>query len=157
MSYGYCEIISEDCLSGMTQEQVQRIFKRIRRKLGEPVMGVELEDEQLEECICEAIEEYSSKIHQWGLENRLSQMLGLPNDIDFTLKFVSQNFGFEKSFTTAYAEQTSGLGGINSNRELKLDAIVLTAGTQDYIIPAGREINEMLWFTPSFINLFGLI
>jgi len=156
MSYGYCEIISEDCLSGMTQDQVQRIFKRIRRKLGEPVMGVELEDEQLEECICEAIEEYSSKIHQWGLENRLSQMLGLPNDIDFTLKFVSQNFGFEKSFSTAYAEQTSGLGGINSNRELKLEAIVLTAGTQDYIIPAGREINEMLWFTPSFINLFGL-
>lgn len=154
--FGYCEVISEDCLDGMSEEKIQRIFRRIRRKLGEPVMGVELEDEQLEECLCEAIEEYSSYIHQWALENRLSQMLGLPNDIDFTLKFVSQNFGFERTFTTAYAEQVTGLGGMNSNRELKLDSVLLTAGTQDYILPAGREINEVLWFTPSFINLFGL-
>jgi hypothetical protein len=152
----YCEIVSENCLTGMTENQKFRIFRRIRRKLGEPVMGVELEDEQLEECLCEAIEEYSSYIHQWALENRLSQMLGLPNDIDFTLKFVSQNFGFERTFTQAYAEQVSGLGGANSNRELKLASIPLTANTQDYIIPAGREINEVLWFTPNFINLFGL-
>ena len=108
--FGYCEIMSEDCLSGMTEQQTSRIFKRIRRKLGEPVMGVELEDEQLEECLCEAIEEYSSYIHQWGLENRLSQMLGLPADIDFTLKFVSNNFGFERTFSRAYAEQVNGLG-----------------------------------------------
>ncbi len=154
--FGYCEVISEDCLDGMSEEKVQRIFRRIRRKLGEPVMGVELVDEQLEECLCEAIEEYSAYIHQWALENRLSQMLGLPNDIDFTLKFVSQNFGFERTFTTAYAEQVSGLGGMNSNREMKLASITLTAGTQDYIIPSGREINEILWFTPNFINLFGL-
>jgi len=154
--FGYCEVISEDCLDGMSEEKIQRIFRRIRRKLGEPVMGVELEDEQLEECLCEAIEEYSSYIHQWALENRLSQMLGLPNEIDFTLKFVSQNFGFERTFTTAYAEQVSGLGGMNSNREMKLASITLTAGTQDYIIPSGREINEILWFTPNFINLFGL-
>ena len=154
--FGYCEVISEDCLSGMTSTQKNRIFRRIRRKLGEPVMGVELENEQLEECICEAIEEYSSYIHQWALENRLSQMLGLPNDIDFTLKFVSQNFGFERTFSTAYAEQVNGLGGINSNREMKLDSVTLSAGTQDYTIPANRELNEVLWFTPNFINLFGL-
>lgn len=154
--FGYCEVISENCLDGMSEEKIQRIFRRIRRKLGEPVMGVELVDEQLEECLCEAIEEYSSYIHQWALENRLSQMLGLPNDIDFTLKFVSQNFGFERTFTTAYAEQVTGLGGMNSNREMKLDSIILSAGTQDYVIPAGREINEILWFTPNFINLFGL-
>ena len=154
--FGYCEIISEDCLIGMTEQQISRIYRRIRRKLGEPVMGVELEDEQLEESLCEAIEEYSSYIHQWGLENRLSQMLGLPSDIDFTLKFVSQNFGFEKSFSRAYAEQVNGLGGVNSMRELKLGNIPLTAGTQDYTIPAGQELNEVLWFTPNFINLFGL-
>jgi len=154
--FGYCEVISEDCLEGMSEDKIHRIFRRIRRKLGEPVMGVELEDEQLEESLCEAIEEYSAYIHQWALENKLSQMLGLPNDIDFTLKFVSQNFGFERTFATAYAEQVGGLGGINSNRELKLDSVILTAGTQDYIIPAGREINEVLWFTPNFVNLFGL-
>jgi hypothetical protein len=138
----------------MTQVDKTRLFKRIRRKLGEPVMGVELLDEQIEECVCEAIEEYSSFINNWALENRMSQMLGLPKDIDFTLKFVSNNFGFERTFSKAYSEQV-GLG-TNSTRELKKDFIALTAGTQDYTIPVGREVNEVMWYTPTFINLFGL-
>ena len=156
MSGVFTEICSVDCLTGITEVSAQRIRHRIRRKLGEPVMGVELVDEQIDECLCEAIEEYSSYINNWALENRLSQMLGLPNNIDFTLKFVSHNFGFEQTFARAYSEQTRGIGGMNSTRHMKLDGVPLTAGTQDYTVPAGREINELLWFTPSFINLFGL-
>src|ERR1700722_19595147 len=94
-----------DNLTGMTTSDRSKLFKRIRRKLGEPVMGVELVDEQIEECVIEAIEEYSSYINNWALENKMSQMLGLPTDIDFTLKFVSNNFGFERTFARAYSEQ----------------------------------------------------
>ena len=155
-TFGYTGICSDEPLTGMTSQQQNALFRRIRRKLGEPVMGVELKDEQIAECVAESIEEYSSYINNWALENRLSQMLGLPNDIDFTLKFVSQNFGFEKTFSRSYSEQVRGLGGASSNRELKLEGIPLTSGTQDYTIPENREINEVLWFTPSFINLFGL-
>jgi hypothetical protein len=153
----YIGICADTPLTGMTEDRVQAIYRRIRRKLGEPVMGVELRDEQLAECVAESIEEYSSYINNWALENRLSQMLGLPNDIDFTLKFVSNNFGFEKTFARAYSEQVAGgASSMNSLRELKLDSIPLTSGTQDYTIPVNRELNEILWFTPSFINLFGL-
>ena len=148
------ELCVDSCLSGMTSDAKYNLIKRIRLKLGAPVMGVELIDEQIEECICESIEEYSSYIHQWSLENRMSQMLGLPKDIDFTLKFISNNFGFEKTFARSYSEQVGT--GTNSLRELKKGFITLTAGTQDYSIPANREVNELLWFTPSFINLFGL-
>ena len=148
------EICADNCLTGMTQSDVSRLYRRIRRKLGEPVMGVELRDEQLEECVCEAIEEYSAFINNWALENKMSQMLGLPSNIDFTLKFVSNNFGFERTYARAYGE----IVGTSSTslRELKLTSITLTAGTQHYFIPAGREVNEVLWYTPSFINLFGL-
>jgi hypothetical protein len=144
----------EGCLTGMTEYNKSKLFKRIRRKLGEPVMGVELLDEQIEECVCEAIEEYSSYINNWALENRMSQMLGLPKDIDFTLKFVSNNFGFEQTFSRAYSEIVGTAQ--NSTRELKRDSIILSAGTQDYFIPPGREVNEIIWYTPSFINLTGL-
>ncbi len=126
----------------------------IRQELGEPVVGVELRDSQLEVAFCKAIREYSHFINQWALENRMSQMLGLPKEIDFTLKYISNNFSLERSFAKAYSEQV-GVGA-DSNRELKTAAIALTAGTQDYYIESGREINEVLWFTPSFINLFGL-
>ncbi len=145
---------TDGCLTGMTQSEQTKLFSRIRRFLGEPVMGVELEDEQIEECVCMAIEEYSSYINNWVMQNRLGEMLGLPSDIDFTLKYVSNSLYFEKSYAASYSEQAGF--GVNGVKELKTQAIVLTARTQDYVIPAGREVNDVLWFTPSFINLFGL-
>lgn len=148
------DFCADNCLTGMSQSDVAYLYRRIRRKLGEPVVGVELRDEQLQECVCEAIEEYSSFVNNWALENRMSQMLGLPKDIDFTLKFVSNNFGFEKTFARAYGE-TVGTSS-TSLRELKMTGITLTAGTQHYYIPADREITEVMWYTPSFINLYGL-
>ena len=145
---------ADGALTGMTQNEQTKLFKRIRRFLGEPVMGVELDDEQIEECVVIAIEEYSSYINNWVLQNRLAEMLGLPSDIDFTLKYVSNSLYFEKAYAESYSQQ-AGLG-VNGTTELKTAAINLSAGTQDYIIPAGQEVNEILWFTPSFINLFGL-
>lgn len=142
------------CLSGVTDYDKQELFYMIRQELGEPVVNVEIDDSQLEVSFCKAIREYSHFINQWALENKMSQMLGLPREIDFTLKYVSSNFSLERSYAKAYSEQV-GIG-TDSNRELKTTSIVLTAGTQDYYIPAGREVNEILWFTPSFINLFGL-
>lgn len=142
------------CLSGVTDYDKQELFYMIRTELGEPVVTVELDDSQLEVSFCKAIREYSHFINQWALENRMSQMLGLPREIDFTLKYISNNFSLERSFARSYSEQVGV--GMDSFRELKTDSIPLTAGTQDYYIPAGRELNEILWFTPSFINLFGL-
>ena len=144
----------EKCLNGMPEEDKIFLFNRIRRKIGAPVMQVELVDEQIEECICESIEEYSTYINNWVLTNRLGEMLGLPSEMDFTLKYVSNSLYFEQSFTKSIAEQ-AGLGAAGT-RELKTTSIILTAGTQNYIIPEGHEINDVLWFTPSFINLFGL-
>src|ERR1035437_4340267 len=100
---------TDSCLSGMSQNEQAKIFRRIRTFLGEPVMGVELEDAHLEEAICMAIEEYSSYINNWVMQNRLGEMLGLPSDIDFTLKYVSNSLYFEKSFAETYSEQ-QGIG-----------------------------------------------
>lgn len=143
-----------NCLSGTSESAKQELFYMIRQELGEPVVQVELADSQLEVAFCKAIREYSTFINNWSLENRMSQMLGLPKDIDFTLKYVSNNFSFERSFSKAYSEQAGA--GSDSIREMKTAHIQLSSGTQDYYIPAGREINEILWFTPSMINLFGL-
>ena len=145
---------AEDSLDCMTIEEKKRIFRRIRRKVGAPVMGVELVDEQIEECIAEAIEEYSTYINDWVLRNRLGEMLGLPSEVDFTLKYVSNSLYFERSFATDIGEQI-GLGA-NGVHEVKTDSISLTGGTQDYTLPAEREILDVLWHTPAFINLFGL-
>ena len=147
-----CEIIG--CLNGVTDEQKSAMIRRLRKQLGSSTVQVELEDSDIEEEWCSAIEEYSSHINDWFLRNKLGEMLGLPNEVDFTLKYVSNSLYFEQSFNTHIAEQM-GLGA-NSTKEMKLGSIQLTGGTQDYYVEAGRELNEVLWYTPSFINLFGL-
>lgn len=145
---------ADGCLTGMSQYEQTKLFKRIRFFLGEPVMQVELQDEHIETAICMAIEEYSSYVNNWVMQNRLGEMLGLPSEIDFTMKYVSNSLYFEKSYSTAFGEQV-GLGA-NSIREVKTGTVQLSAGTQDYLLPAGIEVDQIMWFTPSFINLFGL-
>ncbi len=147
-------LCADECLTGLTEQQKTFIFKRIRLTLGAPVVGVELVDEQLEMSICIGIEQYSTYVNDWFLRNRLGEMLGLPTEIDFTLKYVSNSLYLEKSWATSIGEQ-AGLGA-NGLREQKTDFITLTGGTQDYYIPANREVIDILWYTPSFINLFGL-
>jgi hypothetical protein len=145
---------ADGCLTGMSQYEQTKLFRRIRHFLGEPVMQVELEDEQIEDAICMAIEEYSSYVNNWVMQNRLGEMLGLPSEIDFTLKYVSNTLYFEKTYAPAYGEQV-GLGA-NSIREVKTGSIILTAGTQDYLLPAEIEVDQIMWFTPNFVNLYGL-
>ncbi len=146
--------IDDNCLTGATETEKIRMFNTIRYKIGAPVMGVELTDEQIEECFCEALREYSYLINNWALENRMAEMLGLPSTIDFTLKYVTHSLYFEKSFAAASSEMIGG--GVNTVRELKTGHITLTAGTQNYEIPDTHEIEELMWYTPSFINFYGL-
>ena len=142
------------CLTGVTSSEKSRIYNRIKMLLGAPVVKVELRDEQLEAMVCHSIEEYSVHVADWFLQNQLAEILGVPSEIDLTLKYVANTQYFERSWASSIGEQI-GLGA-NGNRELKTGVIELTGGTQDYLIQANREVIEILWFTPSFINLFGL-
>jgi len=141
------------CLTGVTIYEKTQIFNRIRRKLGAPIMGVELVDEQIEECICEAIEEYSSFINNWAMENKLAEMLGLPTTNDFTLKYITNSLYFEKSMTNTASEMIGG--GVSTTRELFTTGITLSSGTQNYNIPDTHEIQDVLWYTPNFVNMYG--
>jgi hypothetical protein len=142
------------CATGLTLSERTEIYNYIRLKFGASTLEVELIDADLEYSICDGIREYSTWVNRWTLQNRLGEMLGLPSDVDFTLKFISNSLYFERSFATSIAEQ-SGYGA-NSVKEYKTDYITLTGGVQTYLVPAGREIADVLWYTPSFINLFGL-
>jgi hypothetical protein len=57
-----------------------------------------------------------------------------------------RGFDFTTQYTYAYSKQV----GLQTNGpwELKKDYVELEAGRQVYSIPAGREVNEVLWITP---------
>jgi len=66
----------------------------------------------------------------------------------FALSVRSQDF--VSQYTYAYSKQV----GLQTNGpwELKKDYVQIEEGRQVYQIPAGREINEVLWLTPTAVS-----
>lgn len=135
------------------------LYTKIYHELGAPVVKVEILDEQLDTLFCNSLSDYSEQINNWLIDQQWSSISGLDiEEADFTTAFSTKNLDFVKSFTYAYSKQ-KGFGTnapAYDNWELKRDFIVLSSCTQTYIIPKNREVNEILWFTPSFNVYDGL-
>jgi len=99
-----------------------------------------------------AIEDYMSYMQQWLIYNQWSNFANKnlsTTDICFAL--TNRGFDYVTEFTYAYSKQV----GLQSrgNWQLKKDYINLIPNQQVYELPAGREINQVLWFEPSKMNL----
>lgn len=123
-----------------------KLYTQIMHLLGAPVRGVELEEEQLDSFIEMAIGEYEQYVNDWLIESQWASLNGLDLDSQsLTRALTTRSLDFETQFTYAYSK----IVGLQAEGpwELKKDYFQLSAGTQTYNIPAGREINEILWFT----------
>lgn len=128
-----------------------KLFLQFRHSMGSPIRQIELEDEQLCTLLEIAIEDYAQYVQEWLIEHQWQSLLGInidTTDMAFALSVRSQNF--VSQFTYAYSKQV----GLQTNGpwELKKDYVTIEAGRQVYEIPAGREINEVLWLTPTAIS-----
>jgi hypothetical protein len=65
--------------------------------------------------------------------------------VSLTRAFTTRSLDYETQYSYAYSKIVGLQAG--GPWELKKDYIELSANTQTYIIPAGREVNELLWFT----------
>ena len=72
------------------------------------------------------------------------------SNTDAVTALTTRDFDYETQFTYAYSKAV----GLQSRGpwELKTDYIDLVGGQQQYIVPANREINEVLWFTPPSLD-----
>ena len=112
------------------------------------MVSVELNPTQLQYAFNEAVERFSYYITQWSMRNNIGNALGLPSDQDFTMRFVKQDFEFAKSFAAAYSVQ-AGVGG---DIPVYRDSFVITESTQNYYLPSGRTITEIMWTEPVAID-----
>lgn len=123
-----------------------KLYTQVYHLLGVPVRGVELTEEQMDTFLELSVSEYEQYVSDWLIESQWSALMGL--DVDnqsLTRAFTTRSLEYETQYTHSYSKivglQTGG------NEELKKDYFDLSANTQTYVIPAGREINELLWFT----------
>jgi len=136
---------------GVSNEERDDLFKKVRHSLGAPLRAVELLDEQLCTLLEISIEDYAQYVQEFLIENQWSNLFGKNiNTIDMAFAFSVRSLDFSTQYTYAYSKQV----GLQTNGpwELKKDYIELEAGRQVYQIPANRQVNQVLWITPPAIN-----
>ncbi len=135
----------------VSADEKDKLFLKFRHSLGYPTRQVELTDDQLCTLLEIAIEDYSMYVQEWLIEHQWQSLLGQHIDtIDMAFALSVRGFDFVTQYTYAYSKQV----GLQTNGpwELKKDYVELEAGRQVYQIPAGREVNEVLWITPPATN-----
>jgi hypothetical protein len=127
------------------------LFNKVRHLLGAPLRSVELVDEQMDTLLEFAIDDYSQYVQNWLIESQWSNLWGLNLDTQsLSRAFITKTLDFETRYTYAYSK----IVGLQAGGDwvLKKDYVQLVPNQQIYEIPANREINEVLWFTPSELN-----
>ena len=128
-----------------------QLYTRLRHLLGAPLRSVELEDEQLDSLLELSIEDYSQYVQDFLIESQWTSLYNLNmSEQSLSRAFITRSLDYEQRYTYAYSKIVGLQAGGDS--VLKKDYIQLEPNQQIYEIPAGRELNELLWFTPSELN-----
>jgi hypothetical protein len=135
----------------ISEPERSKLYKRIRNLLGAPLRGVELEDEMMDSLLELSIQDYSQHVNDWLIESQWASLYGLNLDEQsVTRAFTTRSLDWETQYTYAYSK----IVGLQAGGDwvLKKDYIDLIPNQQIYEIPAGRELNELLWFNRSELD-----
>jgi hypothetical protein len=141
----------------INEPERSEFYQKVRHLLGAPLRSVELEDEMMDTLLEYSIDDYTQYVQDWLTESQWTSLYNLNLDTQsLSRAFVTKSLDFETRYTYAYSKIVGLQAG--GDWEIKKDYIQLVPNQQIYEIPAGREINEVLWFTPSTLNnlMFGL-
>jgi hypothetical protein len=125
----------------------KKLFKQFRHSMGAPLRQIELTNEQLCTILEMSIEDYAMYVQDWLVESQWHSVFGQQiSTTDIAFALTVRDVDYMTQFTYAYSKQV----GLQARGpwELKKDFITIEPGRQVYQIPAGREVNEVLWMTP---------
>ena len=135
----------------ISEIEKSKLYKRVLHLLGAPLRSVELEDEQMDSLLELSIGDYSQYIQDWLIEAQWTSLDNLNLDTEsLSRAFITKSLNYEERYTYAYSKIVGLQAG--GEWELKKDFVQLSPNQQIYEVPAGREINEVLWFTPPALN-----
>jgi hypothetical protein len=138
-------------MSVITEPHRSELYRKVRHLLGAPLRSVEIDDEQMDTLLEFSIDDYSEQIQNWLTESQWTSLYNLNLDTQSLSKaFVTKSLDYETRYTYAYSK----IVGLQAGGDwvLKKDYIELQKNQQIYEIPANREINEILWFSPAELN-----
>ena len=108
------------------------------KRLGYPIMTIEIQDSQFYACFEESISEYSSQVNQFNIRENLLSLRGQATGSSVTHKNVTPNL----AGNIRIAEQYGTEAEVGGTVDFKSGSISVSSGSQVYDLNA-------LWATPS--------
>jgi len=102
------------------------------KRLGYPLMNVELQDKQFYACLEESVSEYSAQINQFNIKDNLLSLQGQSTSSNLTHKRVTPNLGRSVFLSQTYGTE-AGVGGLV---EVKSGSVDVVSGSQTYDLNA---------------------
>ena len=102
------------------------------RRLGHPIMSVELQSGSFYACYEESITEYSAQVNQFNIKDNLLHLTGQATGSNVTHKRVTPTMGRSIFLSKQYGTE-AGVGG---NVDWKKGRISVTSGSQEYDLNA---------------------
>jgi len=108
----------------------------VARRLGYPIVNIELDNQQIWACFEESVSEYSAQVNQFNLRNNLDILRGQPKGkvANYSQTLVDGSF---LPTTVRMSQQYGTLAGVGGNTAIKKGYINLTGSVQIYNLMSG--------------------
>jgi len=122
----------------------------VAKRLGYPIVNIELDNQQIWACFEEATSEYSAQVNQFNLRNNLDILKGQPKN---KISSFSQTRGEGSFLPTAVrmSQQYGTLAGVGGATEIRKAYIQLTESVQRYnLMSASVDLETSQSFVTRF-------
>lgn len=127
----------------------------VAKRLGYPVVNIELDNQQIWACFEESVSEYSAQVNQFNLRNNLDILKGQPKASAGGRSNYSQTL-VDGSFlptTIRMSQQYGTLAGVGGNTSLKKAYVNLTSSVQIYdLLTQGINAETSASISSSLLN-----
>ena len=110
------------------QTEVDSFADWCAKRMGYPIVDVELQDVNFYACFEEAIYEYSYNVNQFNIQQNLLSIMGSSTNSNLTQRNISTNMGGLIQLATEYGSETF----TNGNVKFYSSSIDITVGKQRY-------------------------
>lgn len=111
------------------QNEAPRVASWCAKRLGYPIIDIELEGENFFAVFEEAVSEYSAQVNQFNIRNNLGALQGRPTGTNYTGKQVN---GSELNNVIEISQAYGNQANVGGRSDIKSGSIQLSEGIQHY-------------------------
>ena len=115
------------------QTDAPKIASWCAKRLGYPIIDIELEGENFFAVFEEAVSEYSSQVNQFNIRNNLGSLEGQPTGANYQGSSVQ---GSELNNVVTIAESYGNFANVGGRTDIKKGSIDVTTASQEYDLQA---------------------